>query len=175
MEQSSQARYRNATNAEQEFGGPIFQVVKLAYDFKQNPYFKFGGKLLNMPEAIEYMLKNAETQIAACGDAHKWAEDRIEETVDVPFEEDENIKPEVARAHGFEPKPLVYMKAAHEYYLANVVFCGHPCKSYRELQATRFDVAKIFSLAQKYPRSFWQNCSFEEAHFKGQEDAVELL
>ncbi len=85
MEQSSQAHYRNATTAEQEFGGPIFEVVKLAYDFKQNPYFKFGGKLLDMPEAIEYMLKNAETQIAACGDAHKWAEARIAENGRCPL------------------------------------------------------------------------------------------
>ena len=175
MEKPSQIHYRNATTAEQEFGSPIHVVVKMAYDTKPNPYFNFDGNHFDMPEAIIYMLKNAEKQIAACGDAHKWAEARIAETVDVPFEEDENIKPEVAHAHGFEPRQLVYMKAAHEYYLAHVSFCGSSRKCFQELQQTNFDVDMIFKLAQKYSRSFWQNCSFKEAHDKGHEDAVSLL
>ena len=121
------------------------------------------------------MLKNAEAQIAACGDAHKWAEARIAETIDVPFEDDENIKPEIANAHGFEPKQLVYMKAALEYYLAHVVFCGYSRQCYKELQKLNFNVDRIFELAKKYPKSYWKACSFEEAHSKGTHDAGSLL
>ena len=176
MEKKSHTLYRNATTAEQEFASPIFMVVKLTYDSgKRNPYFKFDGRNLDMPEAIDYMLKNAETQIAACGDVQKWVDARLAEMVDVPYEEDENIKPEIARAHGCEPKQLVYMKAAHEYYLAHVVFCGQNRKSYRELQQTYYDTARIFELAKQYPKSFWQTCSFEEAHDKGRHDACSLL
>ncbi len=160
---------------EQDIHDAIFWVVKNAYDCKQNPYFNFAGNHFDMPEAITYMLKVAKEQVTACGDAMKWANARIVETVDVPYEEDENIRPATARAHGFEPKQLVYMKAAHEYYLAHVVFCGHPCKSYPKLLKKCFDVDKIFSLAQRYPRSYWQTCSFEEAHDKGVRDAVPLL
>lgn len=175
MEEPSQTNYRNARTAAQEFGSPIQMVVKMAYDTKINPYFNFGRNHFNMPEAITYMLKNAEKQIAACGDADKWIEARVAETVDVPFEEDENIKPEVAHAQGFEPKQLVYMKAAQEYYLAHVSFCGSQRKCFQELQQTNFGVNDISKLAKNIPSSFWQNCSFEEAHYKGQTDAVSLL
>ncbi len=160
---------------EQEIQEAIFMVVKTAYDSKRNPYFNFSGNHFDMPEAIIYMLKVAKGQIANCGSAEAWAEARVAETVDVPYEEDENISPAMARAHGFEQKQLVYMKAAHEYYLAHVVFCGHPCKTYQQLQRTRFDVDKIFSLAQRIPQSYWQACSFEEAHRRGVEEAVPLL
>ncbi len=167
--------YHNARTAEEEFGSPIHFVVKGAYDTKKNPYFNFDGNHFDMPEAIIYMLKNAEKQIAACGNADKWIKARIAETVDVPFEEDENIKPEVAHAHGFEPKQLVYMKAAREYYLAHVSYCGGQRKCFQDLQQTNFGYDMIINLAQKYSSSFWQNCSFEEAHYMGQKDAVSLI
>ena len=151
-------------------------MVKTAYDKSLlNPYFNFAGNHFDMPEAITYMLKVAKKQITDCGDAMEWANARIAETVDVPYEKDENIRPTQAHAHGFEQKQLVYMKAAHEYYLTHVVFCGNPCKSYPELLKNRFDVDKIFSLAQRYPRSYWQTCSFEEAHNNGAKDAESLL
>lgn len=150
-------------------------VAKNAYDGKRNPYFNFDGHHFDMPEAIIYMLENAESQIRACGDIQAWRAARIAETVDVPYEEDENMSPEIARAHGFEPTQLAYMKAAHEYYLAHVTFNGKPCKTYPELQKTNFDVDKIFRLARAVPREFWRSCSFEEAHRKGVEDAIPLL
>ena len=160
---------------EEDIKFAIELVAKIAYDSKQNPYFDFDGHHFDMPEAIIYMLKNAESQILACGDARAWSDARIAETVDVPFEADENMSPGVARAHGFEPTQIAYMKAAHEYYLTHVTFTGKPCKTYPELQKTNFDVDKIFRLARAIPREFWGTCSFEEAHRKGLEDAVPLL
>ena len=48
MPKSAQKNFKIATSADQEFAGPIFLVVKEAYDSKTNPYFNFDGNHFDM-------------------------------------------------------------------------------------------------------------------------------
>ena len=127
----------------------VYFVVKYAYDCCDNPYFDKDGRLISIPEAIDYLLQVAKNE--ASNDkgnpnfgtifGEKW----IKKIKNINPEEDPNFEPAKTNRFGLSPAQVYFMKCAHEYYLAHVGM--QPArKTFKALKASHYDMKLIVDL-----------------------------
>lgn len=157
----------------------VYWVIKQAYDFGDNPYFDKNGELITIPEAIDYLLPIAEKEAfddkcnrdfqATFGD--KW----YKKIKFIAPETDPNLESAKTRQFGLSPAQVYFMKCAHEYYLAHVIMRNSE-KTFKALQASKYDIARIIDLQKKKQHLLRDGVSFSEIrHFAIESVAVEFF
>ena len=85
-------------------------------------------------------------------------------------ETDPNLKSTKTRQFGLSPAQVYFMKCAHEYYLT------HSEKTFKALQASEYDIARIIDLQEKKQYLLRDGVSFSEIrHFAIKSVAVEIF
>ena len=159
----------------------VYWVVKQAYDFCNNPYFNKDGKLITIPETIDYLLPIAEKEAEAFDDKQnsdfqrtfgdKW----FKRMLDIDPQNDPLLEPAKTKQFGLSPEQVYFMKCAHEYYLANVIMDNSE-KTFKVLQASQYDRDLIFDLQRREQYRLRDGSDFSEIrHFAIKSVAFEIF